>query len=114
MQVANNGARQFMPFDALKGFKEEVRKKERIKSERKELSEESLDALSYKFAQLKKGMNVLITYYLYDEYVKMEGTITEINTLERYIKIDKKIIFLENIQNIESKDIKSRDDYYFD
>jgi len=40
-----NRAKQFLPFDALKGFQEALREKEREFEEKRELSEESLKVL---------------------------------------------------------------------
>ena len=48
-------AKQFLPFDALKGFSEALREKEIEYEERKELSEESLVELNDKFNQIEIG-----------------------------------------------------------
>ena len=39
----SNRAKQFVPFDALKGFQEAVRKKEKMPVPRKELAEEKAE-----------------------------------------------------------------------
>ena len=41
-------ARQFLPFDALKGFKEAIKKREKIKVDKIEISEDLAVELSYK------------------------------------------------------------------
>ena len=38
----NDRAKQFMPFDALKGFKEEINKRKRVIVAKRELSEDDL------------------------------------------------------------------------
>ena len=42
----NDRAKQFMPFDALKGFKEEINKRKRVIVAKRELSEDDLKAIS--------------------------------------------------------------------
>ena len=54
-------ARQFLPFDALKGFKQAIKEREKIKVDKIELSEEMANVISYKLRQIKKGM---ITFLL--------------------------------------------------
>ena len=48
-------AKQFMPFDALKGLSEELRKKEIEYEDRRELSEETLEELSEEFNNIENG-----------------------------------------------------------
>ena len=57
-------AKQFLPFDALKGLQEALRKKERELEnvERIELSEESLEELENKFNRIKQGDMINIKY----------------------------------------------------
>ena len=45
-----------MPFDALKGYKEAIKAKQKIKVSKKELSEDDINELSYKINQIKKHM----------------------------------------------------------
>ena len=56
-------AKQFLPFDALKGLQEELRKKEIEYEEKKELSEERLNELNNSFNQIEKGSFIKIKYY---------------------------------------------------
>ena len=53
-------AKQFLPFDALKGLQEALREKEIEHEEKRELSEESLMELEKEFNKLEKGSNVKI------------------------------------------------------
>ena len=73
--VRNNYAERakiFMPFDALKGFKEALKEKEKIVVDRIELSEEEKDKLIYKLDNLKKGMLVKLVYYNLQEYIERQ------------------------------------------
>lgn len=100
-------ARQFLPFDALKGFKEAIKKREKIKVDKIELSEDLAAELSYKLSQVKKGMIIKVIHYQDDEYIETFGMVSEFNETFGYLKIViKKILFIDilDIKNDELKD----------
>lgn len=84
-------AKQFLPFDALKGLQEALRKveKEMEDVERIELSEESLEELENKFNRVKQGDIVSIKYYKNKRYIEIKGTITKIDYIKKRIQINK-------------------------
>ena len=95
-------ARQFMPFDALKGYKEAIKEKQKIIVEKKELSEDDAIMLSRKLNEIKKGDMIKVIYYLDSQYICIEGMLSKINIDERYLMIVKtKIPFID----IKSLDI---------
>ena len=61
-------ARQFLPFDALKGFKEAIKKRQKVKVDKIELSDEMAVELSYKLKKVKKKI-AFATKIWYDIYV---------------------------------------------
>lgn len=77
MQSKLDRAKQFLPFDALKGFQEELRKVEREE-------QQDLD-----FSKFKVGDNVSIQYYYQLDYMEIMGII-------QTISYEKKILFLTN------------------
>ena len=94
-------AKQFLPFDALKGLQEALREKELENEERKELSEESLIELESKFNTIDKGSNVKIKYYDDKRYVEIDGIITNIDYVKKKIQINNKVnINVSDIVNI--------------
>ena len=61
-------AKQFLPFDALKGLKEALKEKEIEYEERKELSEEALINLDKKFNRIEIGNYAEIrNFYTYNK-----------------------------------------------
>ena len=98
-------ARQFLPFDALKGFKEAIKERQKIKDEKPVLSEEMAIELSYKLNQVKKGMIVKIVHYDNEEYIETFGMVSEFSEVFNYLKIVKKKILFENILDIQSDEI---------
>ena len=95
-------ARQFLPFDALKGFKEAIKEKQRIVVNRKELTEDTLENLSYKFNQIKEGTIITIIHYDKFEYIKTEGFVSKIDLNNLYLMIVDKKIKIDNIYDITS------------
>lgn len=82
-------AKQFLPFDALKGLQEALREKEIEHEEKRELSEESLMELEKEFNKLEKGSNVKIKYYKNRKYVDITGIVTNIDYIKKKIQINK-------------------------
>ena len=75
----NLRAKQFMPFDALKGYKEAIKEKQKIVVRKKELSDDELELLSIKIKQIKKNMIVKIVYFLNNEYILVNGMVSAID-----------------------------------
>ncbi len=66
-----------------------------MRSNRIELSEDEAQMLSDKLSQVRKGMTITVVYFLPDEddgnigyYVTVTGTVTNIDTVYRVLKID--------------------------
>lgn len=93
-------AKQFLPFDALKGLQEALREKEKEQEEKIELSEESLLELNNSFNKIEIGSKVKIKFYKNNRYVEISGIITNIDYIKKKIQI-------ENFQNINITDIVS-------
>ncbi|WP_330682375.1 YolD-like family protein [Frisingicoccus sp.] len=87
-------AKQFMPFAALKGYSEALRKKERIIVPRRELSEEYGEELDRKLRQVQEGEMISVVYYCRGEYVRLTGKVAKIDKEARMIRIvNEKIAF---------------------
>ncbi len=93
-------AKQFLPFDALNGLQEALRKQEKdIEYEEKiDLTDESLEELERQFNKIRKGDNVTIKYYRINRYIEFTGIITKID-------YNKKRIQLNNLEEINICDI---------
>ena len=94
-------AKQFMPFVALHGYEETVRKKEFVKASRRELTEEEIERLSDAVSRIKKGDVVRVKYYSGDGYTETEGAVSEINLTMRYIRVVKTSIAFEDIYDLK-------------
>jgi uncharacterized protein YpbB len=94
-------AKQFMPFAALKGLPEALKKKERLTVERIELSDCMKEELNEKFLQLETGKMATVTYYLQGEYVKLTGMVAKIDCCYRVLRIVDVGIHFDDIIDIE-------------
>lgn len=89
MRSSVSRAKQFLPFDALKGFSEALREKEIEYEEKRDLSEESLIELNDKFNQIEKGDYIKIKYYKNGRYIGIKGIVTNIDYTKKKIQINK-------------------------
>ena len=83
-------AKQFLPFDALKGLQEAIREKEVEYEEKRDLAEDTLNDLNNKFNQIDNGSFVKITIYKNGKYSEIKGRVTNIDYIKKKIQINKK------------------------
>lgn len=90
-----------MPFAALRGYYEQIRKEEIIKATWREQTEEELIELNRVIHEIKKGDMIKVIYFCLDGFVKKEGVLTELDlTLKRLTIVKDKIEF-KDIYKIE-------------
>lgn len=85
-------ARQFLPFDALKGLQEAIKEKEICYIDKIELSEELQEELDIKLSQIEKGDKIYLKYYKNRQYIEKVGIVKEIS------QIKKKIILQDDVK----------------
>lgn len=105
-------AAQFSPFAALVGYGDAIHEAGRITEERVELSEDMLNELNEKMNLLKNSISqepfIHITYFKPDisknggAYIKVSGHIKKVDENGGFIKLDKAIIPIMDIIEIES------------
>ena len=100
-------AKQFMPFSALKGYEEVLRKKERIPVPKASLSEDAGEILDWKLHQIKVADMITVVYYDREEYVKKTGMVSKIDPDARLLKIVNTKILFEDIYDIQGESIQS-------
>lgn len=93
-------AKQFVPFDALKGFREALAEKERILVDKIELSEEMMEELDRTLHNLKPGEMVSVVYFHNDEYVKITGIFVRVWESTRTMQVVNTKIPLDDIREI--------------
>ena len=100
-------AKQFMPFAALKGYSEALRRKEKIVVQKIEVSEEYAEALDRKLRQVKKNDIITVVYFCQGEYLEKTGMVSRINETSRLLKVVNTKIKFEDIYDIINEKINS-------
>lgn len=101
MQNNIDRARQFLPFDALKGFREMLLFVEKQKLEKKEFSSDFLNVLNEKLNSLKKGMNIKVTYFYELNYIETCGIVKKVDTVNQTLILLNTKINFDDIMDIE-------------
>lgn len=96
-------AKQFMPFDALKGLQEELRIREerRTRIKKIELSEERMEEISVTLAKVNRNARISVEFYSNGHYLKVESEVKEIDTIYRFIKLGESKIYFDDIYSID-------------
>ena len=101
MQNDLDRARQFLPFDALKGFRESLEKTEFLFENKKILSSDSEEELNNKFLSLSIGNYVFVKYYYQFEYVESYGIVKKIDTIYKNLYLSNSKISFDDIIDIK-------------
>ena len=95
-------ASQFIPFDALKGFQEALRQKEKEfeYTDKKELSEEIVEQISETLSTIDINDNIKVKYYKNRKYEEAMGKVKEITPIKKRIVLydDTKIYFTDILE----------------
>ncbi|HBA62738.1 MAG TPA: hypothetical protein DCZ20_02660 [Lachnospiraceae bacterium] len=103
-------AKQFMPFAALKGYPEALRKKEKIIVLRMELSEEYKEELDYKLRQVRKNDMITVIYFCGGEYLQKTGMVSRMDETAKLLKIVNTKIPFADIMDIIPENFSERKD----
>lgn len=118
---AEDRAKIFAPFAALKGYEEAIAAKQKIVVPRIELSEEAKEYLDLQLAKIErlltKGQHPIITViffqrekdkvYIEDsgEYIQFTGMVAKFDLTSRILQIVEKRLRLDDIYGIEGEDL---------
>jgi hypothetical protein len=97
-------AKIFIPFDALRGYREALRETERhVEMMRQpELSDDLKAELDWQIGQLQPGALVCITYFDDGTFVQARGPFRTYDNLARTLSVGDARIALDRIRNIET------------
>lgn len=97
-------AKQFMPFAALRGYEDALRKRERVVVPRAELSEEAGEELDRRLSRLSVKDMVTVTYFKDGEYLKITGMLSRIDVTAKVLKVVTTKIPFADIYEIVSEE----------
>ena len=93
-------AKQFMPFAALKGYPEALRKKEKVIVPKVELTEDYERMLDQKIKHISNNDIVTVIYFCNGEYLKRTGMVSRIDKTARILKVVNTKILFDDIYDI--------------
>lgn len=95
-------AKQFMPFDAMKGLQEALRKQEEIFSrvEKHDVCEDQQIKLSEMLSKLNKGMKIWLSYYKSFHDVETQGRVSKIDHTYKYMYLGEEKISFNDIYDM--------------
>lgn len=95
-------AKQFMPFDALKGLNEELRRREKkmLREERRVLFEEEAEKLSSRLARLQVGDAVELVFYENGYYVTLCGKAESVNRSFGFLTIGERRVYFADLYRL--------------
>lgn len=94
-------AKIFAPFDALKGFKEALREKEKVVVKKRIISQEEKDKIGEILKNIKKKQMVEVIYFDNDEYLKIKGVVSKIDYVYLELMIVQTKIKFDDIYKIK-------------
>ena len=98
---SNFRAKQFLPFDALTGFYDAIRKVEIMHEEKKEFSREQLDDLDKKIKLVKKNDLIKVKYFYQDEYIETIDKLKKIDKVYHKLLLNNLTVNFDDIMDIE-------------
>lgn len=101
MLNSSDRAKQFLPFDALRGFRESLLEVEKLVEGKKILTSDSEEELNKKFLTVDIGSRVLVKYYYQFEYIESYGIVKKIDTIYKNLYLDNSKISFDDILDIK-------------
>lgn len=99
-------AKQFMPFAALKGYPEALRRKEKVLVDKVQVSEDYAEALDRKLRQVRRLDTITVVYFRKGEYIKVQGMVSRIDVTARVLKVVQTKIPFEDILEVTGEHIE--------
>lgn len=110
MMTRQERAKQFAPFDAMKGLQEALRDREERHDRvpKRELSEDAKKSISDVLKRLCRGMKVDITYYGAFHEAHIKGFVTDVDLRRGCIGVNDTDIWIDDVYSIEITDYVSK------
>ena len=90
-----------MPFSPLKGYDELLMERTLVKSDKIEISEEKAKEINDILSVIKKKDLINIVYYDKNSYKELKGLVSNIDDVDKIIKVIKTQINFHDIYSIE-------------
>ena len=92
-------AKQFAPFDALKGLQKALRLKEyeHDRMVRGDIDDETIDKISKQLQKIKKKDSIYIKYFEDGYYKELKEKVKRIDVNKREVELESKTIFFDDL-----------------
>lgn len=92
-------AKQFAPFDALKGLQKALRLKEyeHDRMVRGDIDDETIDKISKQLQKIKKNDSIYIKYFEDGYYKELKEKVRRIDVNKREVELESKTIFFDDL-----------------
>ncbi len=96
-------AKQFMPFDAMKGLQDALRQREEkhLRVEKRELAEETIEQISRQLKKIRKGDKVEVLYFNAYHELKVIGTVAKLDYTFKCITVGDERIDFDDIYMVK-------------
>ncbi|WP_077598157.1 hypothetical protein [Olsenella urininfantis] len=94
-------AKIFIPFEPLRGLREELAARERAVAPMTELSDEQRFALSDELRSLGPGQRVRVKHYLHGTYVRSEGDVSRVRVQDALLELGGLAISFRDVVELE-------------
>ena len=96
-------AKQFAPFDALTGLRNALKEKEKIRVDRKIISEDKSEEINRALLSLNIGDKINVIFYNQtgEEYIRLSGKITLFDKRKKFLEIGDQVIKTDDIYDID-------------
>ena len=101
MQNNDFRAKQFLPFDSLKGFREAIKTMEEIHESKKDLSIDELNDLDKKIKLIKKNDLIKVKYFYLEDYIETIDTLKKVDNVFKKLILKNNKISFDDIMDIE-------------
>ncbi len=91
---------QYMPFDALEGYREEISKRSIVYIEKPLISSDMAEEINRKMVLLKRGDMISFKYYNKGSITHLTGEIKKLDVINRRITVKKVIVNFKDILEI--------------
>ena len=95
-------AKQFMPFDALRGLREAIAAKERVIEPRRYPAEDAIAEINATLKGLHKGQIITVVYYgIYEQvYLQLTGPVTKVDSYWQNLQVGNTTIEFPEIDQL--------------
>ena len=95
-------AKQFAPFQSLKGFEDALKEKEKIYLSKKDVTVDKEIKINHILNNLKKDEKITVTYFNNGDYISIKGLFKRIDIYNQTITVDECKIPINDIWDLDT------------